>query len=122
MENFNNNNNNQSGATRLRFDPIDVRDNKIFAAIGYLGVLCFIPLILIKGSKYAEFHGKQGFVLFVAELIIFFFNVVPFIGWLISIFAGLAVLCLSLIGLIKALYGEAWEIPFLAEYAKKVNI
>ena len=48
-------------------DP-EVQDGQFFAAVGYLSFLCFVPLALKKGNKFAQFHGKQALVLFILEL------------------------------------------------------
>ena len=43
----------------------EIESSKFFAAVGYLNVLCFVPLLLKKESKFAQFHGKQALVLFI---------------------------------------------------------
>ena len=100
----------------------DVSDNKVISAIGYIGVLCLIPLLLKKDSKFAQFHAKQGLVLFIAEIMVSFVNIVPLLGQIVWFFAGLVFLVLSVIGLLKAWKGEWWKIPYLHEYAEKINI
>ena len=46
----------------------EVQEGKIYAVIGYLGILCIIPLLLKRDNKFALFHGKQGLVLFFGEV------------------------------------------------------
>ena len=103
-------------------DPKDVEDNKVLAAISYLGALCLIPLFLKKTSPYVQFHAKQGLVLFIAEIIVSFVNIVPFLGQLVWLVVAFVFLWLSVVGIIKAWNGVCWEIPFLADYAKKIDI
>jgi fumarate reductase subunit D len=103
-------------------DPKDVADNKVVAALGYLGILCLIPLLVKKDSQYAQFHGKQGLVLFIAEVIISFINVIPVLGQLIWFFAVVGFIMVSVIGVLKTLKGEWWKIPVLYDYSKKINI
>jgi len=100
----------------------DVDENKLLAAIGYIGILCLVPLLGKKDSKFAQFHGKQGLVLCIAWVINFFVGLIPIIGWLVAFVGTIALLVLSILGIIKALAGEFWEMPYLAEYAKKINL
>ena len=74
------------------FEQKDIDDSKAFAAIGYLGILCFVPLLLKKDSPYAQFHGKQGLVLFIAEVVLFFINIIPVLGQLVWLFASIVFL------------------------------
>ena len=104
------------------FDKKDIDDSKAFAAIGYIGILCFVPLLLKKDSPYAQFHGKQGLVLFIAEVIIFFINIIPVLGQLVWLIGSVLFLTLSILGLLKAWNGESWELPILGEYAKKIKL
>ncbi|OQA57091.1 MAG: Chloroplast import component protein (Tic20) [Candidatus Omnitrophica bacterium ADurb.Bin277] len=102
-------------------DP-EVQDAKFFAAIGYIGFLCFVPLSLKKGNKFAEFHGKQGLVLFILELAAAILSVVPILGDLISHLALVVFGILSLIGIVKVLMGEKWEIPVIHEIANRISL
>jgi uncharacterized membrane protein len=38
------------------------------AVLSYIGILCLIPLLMKKTSKFAQEHAKQGFVLFLFEI------------------------------------------------------
>lgn len=100
----------------------DVSDNRIIAAIGYIGILCLIPLLLKRESKFAQFHAKQGLTLFIAEIVISFINIIPFLGQMIWFAASLVFLIVSVVGLLRALKGEWWKVPFLSEYAERINI
>ena len=96
----------------------DVEDNKILAAIAYLWILCLVPLFLKRDSKFAQFHAKQGLVLFIAELVgtlVFWF---PLFGQLLM----LAFFVLALFGAYKAYSGEWYKIPYVYEWSKKINL
>lgn len=98
-------------------DP-DIENNKIVAAMSYIWILCLIPLLGKKNSAFAQFHAKQGFVLFVVDIVaslIFWF---PFFGQLLM----LALVIVSIMGAVKAYNGEKWEIPFIYEWSKKINL
>lgn len=100
----------------------DIEDNKLIAAIGYLGILCLIPLLLKPKSQFCKFHGKQGLILTIGWVINFFIGLIPFVGWVLGFIGMVALAILSIIGIIKSLNGEYWEMPYLAEYAKKINL
>lgn len=100
----------------------DIEENKIIAAIGYIGVLCLIPLLAKRESKFAQFHGKQGLVLFIAWIVIWVIGIIPFLGWLIAFLGSLVLLVLSIMGIVQALSGKYWKLPFLAKYAEKINL
>ncbi|MDP2631578.1 MAG: hypothetical protein Q8P30_02290 [Candidatus Uhrbacteria bacterium] len=104
----------------------DVQENKVIAAVGYIFVLCFIPLMFAKESKFAQFHAKQGLVLFIAELGVMIVNMVlmaiPILGWLAALALNVFLLLLAVGGILKALAGESWEMPILGKYAKNLKI
>jgi uncharacterized membrane protein len=98
-------------------DP-DVETNKAVAALSYLWILCLIPLLTKKDSKFAQFHAKQGLVLFGIELIasiVFWF---PVFGQLVSI----VLVIVSVIGIIKAYNGEWYKIPYIYDWSQKIKI
>jgi uncharacterized membrane protein len=100
----------------------DIEENKILAAIGYVSILCILPLILKPKSEFCKFHGKQGLILVIASFINMVIGIIPIIGWIVSFVGGIAIIVLSLLGIYKAYMGEYWEMPYVSEYAKKINI
>lgn len=100
----------------------DIEETKVLAAIGYIGILCILPLLLKPKSDFAKFHGKQGLLLVIASVINMLLNVIPVLGQVLCMIGGIAIVVLSIIGILKALAGEYWEMPYLAEYAKKIKI
>jgi len=107
-------------------DSKDVEDNKVIAAIGYLWILCLVPLLAKKNSKFAQHHGKQGLVLTVISIILwvvgFILIFIPVIGWLVLFVAWITLIVLAVMGIVKSLNGEYWEIPVIGEYAKKIKL
>jgi uncharacterized membrane protein len=101
-------------------DP-EVQDAQFFAAIGYLCFLCFVPLALKKENKFAVFHGKQALVLFILELAAAILKVVPLLGDLLFSLSFVVFGILSLIGIVKVLMGERWEIPVVHEIAERIT-
>ena len=91
----------------------DVKENKWWALLSYLGVLVVIPLLVKKDSKFVQFHVKQGLVLL--------------IGWILSWLPfgpiiGLIVIIFSIVGIVNVLSGEMKKMPFVGELAEKINL
>lgn len=53
----------------MGWDDRDVEDNKFLAIFSYLGVLVFLPLLIRRESPYIRFHGNQGLIIFLGEVI-----------------------------------------------------
>ena len=99
----------------------EFRDAQFFAAIGYMSFLCFVPLTLKKENKFALFHGKQALVLFILELAAAILKVVPVFGDLVFTLSFVVLGILSLVGIVKVLMGERWEIPVVHEIAGRIT-
>ena len=100
----------------------DIEENKAIAFLSYLGILFLIPLLVKPDSKFSIHHAKNGLVLFIVWLIVAVVSIVPFLGWLIGFLGAITLLIYSIVGIVKALQGEFWEMPFLGQYTKKFNI
>ena len=66
-------------------DKKDIELNKVTAALSYVGILCFVPLFLKRNSKFAQFHAKQGLLLFLVKIVGWIIFAIPFIGWALAI-------------------------------------
>lgn len=90
-------------------------DGNLLAALSYLWLLSVVMLVLKKDDEYVLFHAKQGLVLFLASIILWF---VPILGWMLQILVTIGVI----IGFAKALSGERHRLPLVADLAEKINI
>jgi uncharacterized membrane protein len=97
-------------------------DDRFIAAIGYLGILCLIPLLLKKDSAFSQHHGKQGLVVLLAWLVLWVGNIVPVLGQVVWALGSLLLLVLIILGMINALQGRMWEMPVLGKYAKDLKL
>lgn len=89
------------------------QEEKIWGAVSYVWVLSLVALAARKNNPYVRFHANQGFLLFLISLVWWF----PVFGQILAIIAVI----LAIIGLVKALQGEKWEIPLIGSFAKKVG-
>ena len=102
-------------------DP-EIQDGKFFAAIGYVSILCLVPLLLKKTNKFAMFHGKQGLVLFIFEVASGILKVVPAVGDVVFTLAFVVCGILSVVGILKALMDEYWEMPGIYDISQKITL
>ncbi len=109
-----------SEAPQMRMEQS--KDARIIAAIGYLWILCLLPLLGKRESEFAQHHGKQGLVLTITSFIIWLIAWFPVIGWFIGFFGTIGLLVLAVTGIQKALKGEYWEMPLLGKYAKQIQL
>lgn len=98
-------------------DP-DVEANKMITALSYVWILFLVPLLGKRDSKFAQFHAKQGLVLFIIELLAGLIMWFPVFGQLLM----LALAVIAIMGITKALNGEWWEIPYIYGWSKKINL
>jgi uncharacterized membrane protein len=103
-------------------EDAEIQDAKFFAAVGYISVLCFVPLFLKKNNRFAQFHGKQALVLFILELAASILKVVPALGDLVFTVAFVVLGILSLVGIVKVLMNEYWEMPVVYEIADRISL
>src|SRR3989339_2221703 len=101
----------------MEVEKKDIEENSVVAALGYIYILCLLPLLFKRKSKFAQWHAKQGLLLFGVEILLGWFFAVPIVGWAL----GILVMLLALLGVVNALNGNFWEMPFLGRYAKKLK-
>ena len=77
-----------------------------------------MPLLARPTSAYAQFHAKQGVVLAAAWFVVSVLQVIPILGQLLA----LAVFVVNVMAIIKTWNGEAWEIPYLYDWAQKLRL
>jgi uncharacterized membrane protein len=102
-------------------DPV-ISEGKFFAIVGYIFILCLVPLILKKDNKFALFHGKQGLVLFIFEFAGGILKWVPAVGDVVAVLAFVVCGILSLVGILKVLMNEYWEMPIVHDISEKITI
>jgi len=104
----------------LEVNAEDADTNKIFGILAYLGILCFVPIIVAKDSPYAKYHANQGLVLFLAEIVTVLitsaFVFIPFIGFIVyflHLILLLVFLGVSILGIINAAAGKCVPLPVI---------
>jgi len=94
-------------------------EGKVFAIMGYLSILCIIPLIFEKDNDFVLLHSKQGLVLFIGEVAVFILSIV--FPWILKL--GLFILfATSFVGILAVLEGRRLELPVVAGLADKITL
>lgn len=98
----------------------EVKKSEAFlAAIGYISFLCILPLLLLRDSKFAQFHGKQALVL---AIFIYFFDFIQiFPAPFAAIYTGLKV-CIVIYAIVMSAKGTYFKIPFIYSLSEKFSI
>lgn len=119
---------NNTSDTTDQFNPQDIQNNKVMAALSYFGILVLIPILAAKDSKFARFHANQGLIFLIACIILAVANailtsVIIGISWrlywlsnIISLIVGLVCLIFFIIGIINVVNGRAKELPVIGHY------
>ncbi|MFA6421792.1 MAG: hypothetical protein WCV92_00070 [Candidatus Buchananbacteria bacterium] len=87
-------------------------EERIWGAASYLWVLSLVVLAARKDDEYVRFHANQGVFLFIISLIMIF---IPILGWIINVI----ILIFCIVGLVKSLKGERWQLPLVSDIAQK---
>nr|CAX83782.1 Magnetosome protein MamF [uncultured bacterium] len=94
--------------------------SQLMAALSYLGILCFVPLLMNRNDEYVAFHARQGLIIWMWGVLAIFALYLPGIGkWAFSI-SMLAVAVFSIIGLVSVLLNRAWKLPFISSFAAAI--
>jgi uncharacterized membrane protein len=103
-------------------DPVqEIEEGKTAAILAYVPFMCFVPLVKMKQNRFALQHGKQGLVLFLIEIVALIF-LLPKISDLFWGFVIIACLAVAVTGVLYAVQGRDWKIPFIGDLADKLKI
>jgi len=101
-------------------EEISKKEEKdLTAVLSYLGILFLVPLLARKDNAFAQFHAKQGLVLFIAEVATMMIAWIPFIGWFVGFIAWIVWIALSIIGIMNVLGGKQAPLPIIGKLAQK---
>ena len=116
---------NENNELPAKSDKNDNSDSTIMLILAYLGPLGLIPY-LTDQKEDVKWHAKQGLTLTVAWIVFMvcygLFISIPVFGWLFALlapFLSLAILAIVIVAIIKAINGNRWRIPVVADLADK---
>ncbi|MFA6281054.1 MAG: hypothetical protein WCY05_00950 [Candidatus Omnitrophota bacterium] len=103
----------------LKLTEDQIRDGAPFAALSYVFFLWILTFIWKKDNRFAHFHARQGIALFIVEIGVWIFALIPIIGIFFNVLGLMLTLFLSLYGIYYSLTGRAKRIPFISNISDK---
>ncbi len=108
------------------FSPDDIEANKVIAAVSYIPILFFLPLVVCPNSQFGRFHANQSLALFLLSLVggILFgiltaiTLLIPAIGWIFQVLSwifSLLMFGLVILGAVNTANGKAKELPVVGK-------
>ncbi len=99
--------------------------DKIFLILSYLGIFALIPLLTVKDSEYVKWHAKQGLVFglgggIALTILAAIVGMIPVLGLVLDCVLWLGFFGVSVMCMMKAVKGERWPIPVVADIAAKL--
>ena len=92
--------------------------NVPMGVLAYIGTLVIISYLVDKDDSFVKFHIKQGLVLLVIEVIVWFLGMGLWMLWPLLYLINLATIVLAIIGIINAVKGREKELPLVGSFAK----
>jgi uncharacterized membrane protein len=104
----------------------------VMIVLSYLWILAIVPLLVERENSNLQWHAKHGFVLMLAELILWMaFSIVVsvlgfvagFLGALVSLFAPflwMAILVVHVVAIFRGLNGRRLLIPGVSNYVSRL--
>ncbi len=107
-------------AESLRWTPeISEKRSRLLAALSYLGILCFVPLLFGRDDPFVGFHARQGLVIWAWGVLALFTLVIPGLGWFFT-FSSSVITILSFIGVVSAVLLQSWKFPLVGDIAERL--
>lgn len=92
-----------------------VNGSVIMAAMSYLGILFLVPLIFAKDDDFAQYHSRQGLMLFISLFVMRIVTGILDIQWV----ATLATLYFIYKGMMNAINKKREPLPFIGKLFNK---
>ncbi len=110
------------GATHAEVKP-GPQKNILMAILSYIGPLVIVSYLTAKEDPFVKFHIKQGLVLFVIEVGVWFLTSMMFYQfWMILNVINIGTLILSIVGIVNAAQGKEQELPLVGQFSKHFPI
>ena len=94
------------------------QQNTLMAVLAYIGPLVIVSYLSAKDVPFVKFHIKQGLVLFSIEVIVWLLGAVMMPLWVVYSIINIAVLVLSVLGIVNVTQGKEAKLPIVGDFAK----
>jgi fumarate reductase subunit D len=91
---------------------------KLIALLSYLAVLLFFPLNFFRTDDFAQYHARQGVVMFILGIAVVFTLWIPVAGWVCL----LAYVVIWVTGIINVLTGKMEPVPVIGKIAERISL
>jgi len=95
-----------------------VQKNMAMAILAYIGPLVVVSYLVAKDDPFVKFHIKQGLVLIVIEMVVWFLGMGLYAFWMIYNIVNLATFVLSILGIINVVHGKEKNLPLVGELSR----
>jgi uncharacterized membrane protein len=99
----------------------EFNETNIMAALSYFGPLVIVPFLTKKDDAFVKFHIKQGIVLLIPGLFIYVFGWFLYFIYPVIVLINLCLFALAVYGIVKALQHKEDKLPFIGQFADKIN-
>jgi uncharacterized membrane protein len=97
-------------------------NDTLLSVLSYIGPLVIVSYIMPKKSPTVIFHVKQGVVLLVIEIAVWFIGMLVWMLWPLLQIVNVATLVLSIIGIVNAVGGKMKELPLVGRWSRFVPL
>lgn len=98
--------------------PNSVEQGKTIAIIAYLTIVGLIIAFVLNNDKknsFAAYHIRQSLGIGLTSVALTFVNIIPILGWIVSMVGAVIILIMVIQGLISALNGQEKPVMLLGE-------
>ena len=95
----------------------DTQD-KTIAIAAYLTIIGLVVALVLNNEKkdlFAKYHIRQSLGLVLTSLALSLINVIPILGWIVSMVGAFVLLYMWVMGLLNAINGREKPVPILGE-------
>ncbi len=92
--------------------------DKTIAIVSYLTVIGLIVAFVLNNEKkdpFASYHIRQSLGLVLTSIALSLINVIPVLGWIVSLIGAFVLLYMWIMGLLNAVNGKEKPVPILGE-------
>ncbi len=98
-----------------------LEDARMVAVMSYIPFLCFIPLLNMKQDRNAQFHARQGVILFLIEIVAVLMLIDPVSDFIFRAILLVAI-AFSIAGIYFGLQGKNNKLPVIGDIAEKTDL
>lgn len=96
----------------------DSSNRTIMGILAYVGPLVIVSYLVAKDDPFVKFHIKQGLVLLVIEVAVWFLGMIFWPLWMLFSLVNLVTFIFSIVGIVNVAQGKEKNLPIVGDYAK----